>query len=72
MVKRGLEPVHGPLQGPQLGLRGVCLLPEAWVGESSPGSLGVWCWIPSLPQTHFCPWMGAKLFLRWGYELGTS
>ena len=27
------------------------------VGKTSPGSLGIWCWIPQLPQRHFCLWM---------------
>ena len=50
-------------QGPQLGPRSAYLLPNTWVGETSPGFLGVWCWIPQLPQRHFCPWMDTKLLL---------
>lgn len=41
--EEGLEPVHEPLQGLQLGPRSVYLLFGTWVGESSPGSLGIWC-----------------------------
>ena len=33
-----------------LGPRSVCLLPGAWVGDTPPKSLGIWCWIPQLPQ----------------------
>ena len=49
------ETVHRPLQSPQLEPKSVCLLPNAQVSETTPGSLGTWCWIPQLPQRHFCP-----------------
>lgn len=48
--REGLEPVHGPLQGPQLGLRSVCLLPSTSMGETPPSSFGIWCWSLRLPQ----------------------
>lgn len=38
-VQQRLEQVHGSLQGPQLGLRAVCLLPGACMSETPPGSL---------------------------------
>lgn len=34
-------------------LRCICLLPDAHVGKTPPRSLGIWCWIPQLPQRHF-------------------
>lgn len=41
-----LRSVHGPLQGPCP--RSVSLLPDAWVGETLPGSFGV---LYCIPQT---------------------
>ena len=38
-------------------LQDLCLLLNAQVSETPPGSLGVWCWIPQLPHRHFCLWM---------------
>lgn len=61
----GLEPAHRPLQGPRTGHRSVCPLPDTWVGNIPPRSLGMWGWIPQLPQRHFihvwmpnCSWGG--------------
>lgn len=56
------ESVHRSVQGPQLGQRSVCLLSNTWVGET-PGSLGVWYWIPEYLQRHFCSWMDAEILL---------
>lgn len=25
--------------------------------------LGIWCWIPQLPQRHFCLWMDSEFLL---------
>lgn len=36
------------------------------VGEATPNSLVIWCWIPYLPQRHFCLWMDAKFLLLGG------
>lgn len=36
--------------------RSACLLSSAPVGKTPPGSLGVWYWIPQLPQSLFCSW----------------
>lgn len=41
--QEGLELVHRLLQGPQLVLRSVSLLPNTWVGKSRSGSLDIWC-----------------------------
>lgn len=48
---------------PQAGLRSLCPLPSAQVGETPPGSFCVWCWIPPLPQMQFCLWIDAKVLL---------
>ena len=42
------------------------LLPDAWVGKTPSRFLDMWCWIPQLPQRHFCPWMDAELLLLRG------
>ena len=63
--------VYRPLQDPQSGSRSVYLLPEALVGEISPGSLGIWCWIPQLPQRCLYSRMDAELLL-WGQRWRTS
>ena len=62
---QGLEAAHRPLQGPQTEHRSVCPLPDTWVGKIPPRSLGMWGWIPQLPQRHFihvwmpnCSWDG--------------
>lgn len=34
-----------------------CYLVPRWV--TSHRFLGIWCWIPQLPQKHFCSWMNA-------------
>ena len=46
----------------------VCLylLSDAWVGETSPKSLGIWCWIPQIPQRHFSLWMMLNYCCREG------
>lgn len=44
----------------QPGPRSLCLLPNVEVGETAPGSLGTWCWIPVLLQRYVCPQMDAK------------
>lgn len=51
------------LQAPLPVLRSVCLLPDVQRGPIALGSLGVWCWIPQLPQRHFCSWMDAEFLL---------
>lgn len=38
----GREPIHRPLQGPQPGLRFICLLSNAWMGRTPPRPLGVY------------------------------
>ena len=35
-------------------LRSVCIFLDAQVGETPPGSPGIWPWIPQLPQRHHC------------------
>ena len=56
------------LQYLQSGLRSVYLLPDAQLGEMSPGSLGVWYWIQQVPPRHLYSWMNAELLLLLGGE----
>ena len=56
------------LQDLQSGSRSVYLLPDAQLGEMSPGSLGVWCWIQQLAPRHLYSWMTAELLLLLGGE----
>lgn len=58
--------VHGPPRGAQLGPRSVSQLPDAWVGETPPEALDVWCRTPQHPRRHVCPWMADALFLLRG------
>lgn len=44
---RGLETIHGPLLGLQLGPRSICLLPDAQGGGTPPSFFGIWYWIYS-------------------------
>ena len=37
--------------------------PTSQQGKILYESFGVWCWIPKLPQRHFCPLMDVKLLL---------
>ena len=32
----------------------------AQVGKTLPGSLGIWCQMPQLPQRHFCSWIDSE------------
>lgn len=61
---KGLKVIHRPLQGPQPGLRSICILPDAWVGVIPPGSLGMWFWWQDQDKWA-CSWFlrGTELFL---------
>lgn len=49
--QEGLEPVLGPSQGPQLGPRSGCLLPDPLMGKIS-GFIGRWCWTSVPTESH--------------------
>lgn len=48
-----LELVHEPLQGPHLGPKSGCQLPNAWVAQIPPRPLGVWCCTTASSKTLF-------------------
>lgn len=57
----GLERVHGPVQGPQLELRSLCLLPDVWVGEILPGSIDITYWVTQAPTKALLSTDGVQL-----------